>query len=167
MRYLPPTPRAVRLRIAGATALAGMVVMYVVLVAFGEPQPLEWQDDEVWMFPSAAVGAFAGGYATAGLAGLRADLFKRLLALVGFLIATAIGSAIGGAVWAVTRTVEVPDTLGSMLAMVDAIVTGVPSAALFCVVVVMGATPMEAPWSVLVWLALGWAVDRVAAAARG
>lgn len=111
-----------------------------------------WALEEALMIVSAFFGAAIGGFLMAGFFGRQSEGYSRVLPLLGFLGATFIGSALGGVIFAAMALPLENITLIDIL-------TAIPSTALFCVVVVMGFTPAEAPWTVLVWLLLAAAVD--------
>lgn len=156
MRELFSDRMDVRLWVAAATAVAGVIVMCLVLRVFeGGASGRE----SVQMIGAAFCGAAVGGSLMSGFFGRRRAGITRALPLLGFLGATFIGSALGGVVWSSMSLPLENYTLFDFL-------TGIPSAALLCVAVVMGMTPVEAPWTVLIWLALAAGVNLVAARVR-
>ena len=125
-------PRLARLGIAASLAVTGAVLMLAILVV------LEGTATEMAiMVPPAAIGAFLSGGLLAGLFGQN-DKAGWLWALLGALLATTLGSFIGGLIWHFLE--GLPD--------------GPLQTGFFAFLVVMVIAPASQPLLIGPWLAL-------------
>ena len=94
MKFLPVTSRDTRWIIAGAVALAGALTMAVILMTMSA-----LEETGSVMLVSAAVGAGISGFLFAGFFGQIRRAMDWLLFAVGSVLATALGSFLGGVFW--------------------------------------------------------------------
>lgn len=152
MKLLPPTPLIARLCTAAALSVAGAMVMIAILVSLGDGL----QDAETFL-PSAALGALLSGLLFAGFFG-KSGRKASLWCLAGALLATGLGSFLGGV------------SLGVILSVIDGYPSGEPLYLLqigaFAFLVVMLFAPSEQPLIVLLWLVLMLGVHVIARLTR-
>lgn len=147
-RSATSTGRGLRLIVAGCHAPAGMIVMVAVLIALdmlGDAGVIE----TLWMITCAGIGAAAGGYTMAGFYGRAEGATGWFRALAGAILATALGSFIGGAIWPLIALFHGGPGFG---ADITTLLTAPFQAGLLGVMVVMGLAPAEEPLLVPFWL---------------
>ncbi len=159
MTYLPDTPRPVRYLTALATAFAGLFTMIAILVAMGEGggpgNP---------MLAGAFLGAGCSGLALAGMLGHRQEDGGIWIGVLGAILATGLGSFLGGGFWAflsMASTAHFPEAFLSLQ-----FVAGLLQAGLLAFTVVMIFVPSDFPHVVGIWIILMTGVHLAALRAR-
>ena len=150
---------------AACHAIAGVVVMVAILAAldmiYGD-RPSDVGSTIV----CAGIGAAVGGYVFAGLYGFCDGPKDWIKALIGAILATALGSFLGGAIWPFTALFH-GDLIQSASIPGVATLLALPfRAGLFGLMVVMGLAPFEQPLLVPFWFGVMGLVQVAAILAR-
>lgn len=155
LSVFPRTSLFARVVIAIATSIAGITTMIAILVAMNG----SFAEDKI-MLPSAAFGALLSGFAFVAFFGQFRKSKGWLLATAGSLLATALGSFLGGVVWGILICI-VEGVPGGETLPLFLLQTGA-----FAFMVVMVIASYEHPVLFGLWLLLMAAVQCVAILVR-
>lgn len=155
MMSFPKTPRLTRWIIAAAVAAAGAATMVVILVILGD-----LEDDGAVMIVSAALGAGLAGLLFAGMFGRMERKRDWGFFALGAVLATSLGSFLGGAIWGVMLVIFKAAPSDEFLPVVILKMGG------FGFMVVMFLMPTEQPGTVAVWVLIMLSAQAVSVWAR-
>ena len=154
MAIFPETPRPIRFLIAAAISAAGAATMVAILWAMGDIG----SDDVAAMVPSAMIGAAISGYVFAGFFGQWRRRVDWLLTIAGAILATGLGSFLGGVCWGLVGfTLSASTSIGPW-----DFLWGICQAGLLVFMVVMVGVPTDFPMVAGIWVLLMAAVQVMA-----
>lgn len=148
MFRIPRTSRIERIVIAAVTALAGVVTMVAILHAFDTSDP-----SPATMIIGAAWGAGLSGLLFASLFGRRQRVNGWLMAVLAAVLATGLGSFLGGVTWAILGFLGLGPQPVSPPTVFEAAELLLQAGGI-AFLVVMYMSPAEFPYLLVIWALL-------------